>query len=239
MTEWVQKRFWRHATAVQAGPGAWNIELDGRQVRTPAKASLVLPNGALARSVAEEWAAQADEIDPISMPCTRSANAAIDKVSTQFEEVAGLICEYGNTDLLCYRADGPEGLIQRQAEAWDPLLDWAASGLGAPLAMTTGVIHIAQPANSLEALRARVTALSPFELTAMNDLVMLSGSLIIGLAVSHDVLPAEELWNRSRVDETWQKEQWGSDEEATAMASQKRSDFLHAYRFLCMCRESD
>lgn len=233
MSEWKQRRFWTEAAATPTQDGtAWEVRLDGRPVRTPAKAPLLLPSEGMARAVAAEWAAQDKLVNPNSMPFTRSANSAIDKVTPQFDEVAALVAEYGGSDLLCYRAEAPDILAQRQAEAWDPLLDWAASGLGAPLGMTAGVMHVPQPANSLETLAARVRALTPFQLAAMHDLVALSGSLVIGLAVLHEVLPPEDLWLRSRVDELFQQEQWGEDEEATEMAEAKRRDFLHAHRFL-------
>lgn len=238
MSEWTLKRFWSAASFAEA-EGGWQILLDSKPVRTPAKAALVVPTRALAEAIAVEWDAQDEAVDPLSMPLTRSANAAIDKVTPQFDEVAALIGEYGGADQLCYRAEGPDALIQRQAEAWDPLLDWAASGLKAPLAMTTGVMHTQQPVSSLQALGARVRALSPFELTALHDLVGLSGSLIIGLAVLDEVLAPEELWRRSRIDETWQQEQWGIDEEAAAAAALKRQDFLHAVRFIGLVRRCD
>ncbi|MBM7069969.1 ATP12 family chaperone protein [Actibacterium sp. 188UL27-1] len=238
MSEWTLKRFWS-AASIDATEGGWQILLDSKPVHTPAKSPLIVPSRALAEAIAVEWDAQDEAVDPLSMPLTRSANAAIDKVTPQFDEVIALIAEYGGADQLCYRAEGPDALIQRQAEAWDPLLDWAASGLKAPLAMTTGVMHTPQPANSLQALGARVRALSPFEVTALHDLVGLSGSLIIGLAVLDEVLPAEELWRRSRIDETWQQEQWGIDEEATAAAATKREDFLHAVRFIGLVRRCD
>lgn len=240
MSEWKQRRFWKEAAPAPADgdDAGWLVLLDGRQVRTPAKARLILPTEALAQEVAAEWGAQGDTVDPAAMPFTRMANSSIDKVSVQFDEVTEMIAGYGGSDLLCYRADGPDMLVQRQAEGWDPLLDWAASGLGAPLIMTTGIVHVAQPANSVAALQSHVRALTPFEVAALHDLVALSGSLVIGLAVLHGVLPTDELWFRSRIDETFQQEQWGVDEEAAEVAARKRSEFLHAARFLFLCKET-
>lgn len=233
MSEWKQRRFWKEASTAKAedSPG-WQVLLDGRGVRTPAKARLLLPTEALAAEVAAEWDAQEETVDPGAMPFTRMANSSIDKVSVQFEAVTEMIAEYGGSDLLCYRAEQPDTLVQRQGEAWDPLLDWAASGLKAPLIMTSGVMHVDQPANSLASLSAHVRALTPFQVAALHDLVALSGSLVIGLADLHNVLPTEELWQRSRVDETFQAEQWGVDEEAAEVAERKRTDFLMAARFL-------
>lgn len=233
MSEWKQRRFWKEAAATQAQDGTgWDVLLDGRPVRTPAKSPLILPTEGLAQAVAEEWQAQGEVVDPGAMPYTRMANSSLDKVAVQYDEVTAMIAEYGGSDLLCYRADGPQSLVQRQAEAWDPLLDWAASGLSAPLSMTAGVMHVAQPDASLAALRDAVRRFSPFQVAGLHDLVALSGSLVIALAVHHRVLPTQELWQRSRVDETFQEEQWGVDEEATELANRKRSEFLLAERFL-------
>lgn len=231
MTGWTAKRFWKAATA-ETAPGGWEVRLDGRPVRTAAKAPLVLPTAALARAVAAEWDAQGATIDPAAMPLTRAANSAIDKVTPQREEVVAMLAAYGETDLLCHRAEAPEELVRRQAEAWDPLLSWAAAALSAPLIPTTGVIGVPQPAESLARLRAEVDALDPFELTAFHDLVALPGSLVLALAALRGQAPAEALWQASRVDERWQEELWGSDEEAARAAALKRRDFLQAMRFL-------
>jgi chaperone required for assembly of F1-ATPase len=230
MTEWKAKRFWKTAT-VAAAPGGYTVQLDGRPVKTPAKAPLEVPTEALAAAIAAEWDAQEGEVDPGAMPATRSANAAIDKVRPQHAAVAEMIAAYGDTDLLCYRADAPEGLVQRQAEAWDPLLAWAERDLGARLRPVTGVMHAPQDAAALAALTAQVRAMDAFALTAFHDLVSLTGSLILGFAAVHDQHPPETLWALSRLDETWQEEFWGVDEEARQTALRKQSDFLHAKRF--------
>ncbi|TCP40462.1 ATP12 family chaperone protein [Rhodovulum marinum] len=239
MAEWALKRFWTLAEMGEAEDG-FTVLLDGRAVRTPAKAALVVPTRAMAAAIAAEWDAQEREVQPRTMPVTRAANAAIDKVRAQHEEVAALIAAYGESDLLCHRADSPAELVARQAAAWDPLLDWARDALGAPLVPTAGVIPCAQPEASLAALRARVTGLDAFALTALHDLVALSGSLVIGLAATEDaVAPVERLWEISRIDETWQEEQWGVDDEAAGIVAAKRGDFLQARRFLDLARASD
>ncbi|WP_127115608.1 ATP12 family chaperone protein [Shimia sediminis] len=230
MSGWAKKRFWK-AARVASDDGGFAIELDGRRVKTPAKVSLTVPTRAMADAIAAEWQAQEDEIDPRTMPVTRSANAAIDKVGQQHGEVAEMLAEYGGSDLLCYRATQPAELIARQAEKWDPMLAWAASTLGAELAPVSGVIHVAQPPEALARLRQQVHALTNFEMAAFHDLVSLSGSLILGFAAVHQARPIEELWALSRVDEDWQEQQWGSDEEATEHAEIKRQAFLHADRF--------
>lgn len=235
MAEWTPKRFWKLTEAVPVD-GGWEIRLDGRPVRTPAKAPLLLPSRALAEAVAAEWEAQQGEIDPLSMPMTRSANAAVDKVATQFAEVAALIADYGATDLCCYRAEGPEPLRALQAEAWDPMLAWAGSAFGAPLVATAGVLPVAQPAQSLAALQSRVAAEDAYALAALHDLVALTGSLVLGLAAIEGVLPGEEIWRRSRIDETWQEDLWGIDEEAADVAARRRGDFLQALAFYRLSR---
>ncbi len=235
MSERSAKRFWKQAEASRVD-GGWAITLDGRPVRTPAKISLVVPTRALAEGIAAEWDAQTDRITPETMPLTRSANATIDKVATQFDEVAELISAYGETDLCCYRADAPERLVARQSEAWDPLLDWAESRLSVRLTPTTGVMPVSQSAESLAELRRVVAQIDAFGLTALHDLVSLSGSLIIGLAALESALPVEELWRRSRIDETWQEAQWGVDEEAAALAARKRGEFLQAAIFFNLSR---
>lgn len=230
MSGWRSRRFWTEARAVPA-PDGHAVHLDGRPVRTPAKAALILPTRALAEAIAAEWQRQGDQIDPNTMPFTRAANAAIDKVAPQQAEVVRLIADYGDSDLVCYRAEGPAILAARQAEAWDPLLDWSESVLGARLAPVVGLVHVPQAAPALDRLRAHVAALDLWSLTALSDLVSLSGSLVIGLAALHDLQLPEALWRLSRIDETWQAEQWGSDEEAQQIAARKESDFLHAKRF--------
>ncbi|MEM9788756.1 MAG: ATP12 family protein, partial [Pseudomonadota bacterium] len=202
MSEWKQKRFWKDTTAVETD-GGWTIQLDGRSVKTPAKAGLIVPTHAMATAIAAEWDAQEDVVDPTSMPFTRSANAAIDKVATQKSEVADMLAAYGDADLLCYRADAPAELIARQAEAWDPYLDWAASNLGARLVTRTGIMHESQDGEALKRLSDRVHALSEFELAAFHDLVSLSGSLILGFAAAQDLNPLPNVWAASRVDEIW------------------------------------
>ncbi|WP_371060576.1 ATP12 family chaperone protein [Rhodosalinus sp. 5P4] len=235
MTGWAAKRFWTRAEAVATDAG-YEVTLDGRPVRTPAKAPLVLPNAALAEAMAEEWEAQSDVINPRAMPVTRAANSAIDRVVPHRAEVVAMLCEYGATDLLCYRADTPEELARRQAEGWDPMLDWARARLGAPLSAATGVMHVAQPEASLAALRGEVKRHDAFELVALHDLVTISGSLVLGLAASAREVTPERVWALSRIDETWQQERWGEDAEAAAAADARRAQLLEAHRFLELAR---
>lgn len=230
MSGWAAKRFWKEATVAE-GEGGFAVLLDGRAVKTPAKAPLVLPTRAMAEAVAAEWQAQGEKIDPLSMPVTRSANAALDKVRAQHAEVAALIAAYGETDLLCYRAEAPEALVARQAAGWDQWLDWAAARYGARLTVTKGVVPVPQPEAALAALAARVAACDAWELAALHDLVGITGSLVLGLAVAEGQLDAEAAWALSRIDDDWQIEQWGDDEEAIVHAALKKAAVLHAERF--------
>lgn len=233
MAEWAAKRFWEKATVEVAGDG-YQVLLDGRKLRTPVKSELIVPSREMAEAIAAEWQAQEEKIDPMTMPVTRSANAAIDKVGPMHAEVAALVSEYGGTDLLCYRAESPEGLVKRQSEAWDPLLEWAAETLKAPLKTGLGIVHVPQNPAVLQTLAKRVSDMDNFQLAAFHDLVGMSGSLIIGFAAIHGFLPVPELWRRSRIDEDWQIEQWGEDDEAAATEAGKRAGFEHAARFYFM-----
>jgi chaperone required for assembly of F1-ATPase len=234
---WAAKRFWKQAMVAERDSG-FAVELDGSLVRTPAKAPLILPSRELAEAIAAEWDAQGTLLKPHTMPMTRSANSAIDKVTPQFDEVAALIADYGASDLICYRADRPAALVARQAEVWDPLMTFAAQALQAPLVATTGVVPVAQPPASLQRMRAAVRSMDPFALTGFHDLVALSGSLVIGFAVVRGHAPPGLLWAASRVDEEWQAGQWGRDDEAEAAAALKRTAFLDAVRFHSLARSA-
>lgn len=227
MSEWKARRFWSEATVRDEAEG-FGISLDGRPVRTPAKRVLIAPTRAFAEEIAAEWAAQDREIDPRTMPFTRAANAAIDKVATQHAEVAEMLAAYGDSDLLCYRAEYPQELVSRQAEHWDPFLDWADRHLNARLEARAGVMHVPQSPEALAALSAPVHEMSAFQLAGFHDLVSLSGSLILGFAAARDFRPAKAIWDVSRLDEIWQAEEWGEDEEAEAAAALKETAFIHA-----------
>lgn len=237
MSGWAAKRFWK--TAQVSEEGDWfAVKLDERPVRTPLKKPLILPTRAFADAIAAEWDAQEETVDPTSMPFTRAANAALDKVSDQRREVCEMLAAYGGTDLLCYRATGPEALIERQAKGWDQHLAWAAERFGAPLNVTSGVVPVAQPEDSLARYLTEVQRFNDFELTGFHDLVAISGSLVLAFAVVENQLDAGQAYDLSRIDELWQIEQWGEDEEATELAEQKRFEFERAYHVLCMSRFS-
>lgn len=235
MSEWKARRFWK-ASQVRPAGGGFEIALDDRPLRTPGKLPLLLPTEALALAVAAEWDAQDDVIDPSSMPLTRAANSAVEKVAPQFAAVAGMLAEYGGTDLLSYRADQPAELARRQAEAWDPLIDWAATELRAPLRITTGVIPVAQDPRALARLHRHLADLDAFGLTALHDLVTLPGSLILGLAVLRGRIDAQQAFGLSRIDEDFQADRWGRDEEAQDAAESRRAAMLVAERLWHLSR---
>ncbi|WP_439139912.1 ATP12 family chaperone protein [Roseicyclus sp.] len=230
---WKAKRFWSEVSVSQT-EGGFAVHLDARRVMTPGKIPLTLPSRAMAEAVAAEWAAQTGEIAPLTMPVTRAANSAIERVTPQRAEVAAMLSAYAETDLICYRAAGPAALVARQAVAWDPLLAWAADALDAPLIATVGVLPVDQPPASLARLADFVSALDAFQLTGLHDLVAISGSLIIALAVTSGRLAPDQAWAISRIDEEWQIAQWGADEEAAALAAYKHGDFLRAAQFWAM-----
>ena len=235
MSDWKMKRFWKEAAVIEDAAG-FAIALDGRPVKTPAKRLLCVPTRALGAAIAAEWDAQDGEINPDAMPMTKTANAAIDKVSIQHSEVADMLAAYGDSDLLCYRAEAPEALVARQAAEWDPMLDWAAQVLGVRLAPRVGVMHAPQDPRDLDRLREATHGFDPFELAAFHDLVSLSGSLILGFAATHADQDPAHLWRISRLDEIWQAEQWGRDDMAEEAAAIKERAFMHARRVFELLR---
>ncbi len=234
MSGWKTKRFWTEAVA-EPCDGGYTVRLDARFVKTPLKAALTLPTLEMAQAIAAEWDAQTGLVKPQTMPVTRAANSAIDKIVPQFDEVAGLLAAYGASDLICYRAEGPQALVSRQKLAWDPLISWSADALHAPLVATAGVIHIAQPEQSLIRLTAQLTMLDPFRLAGIHDLIAISGSLVLALAITHRKVTAKQAWDLSRIDETWQQDLWGIDDEAAELAAYRRAAFLEADRFYQLC----
>lgn len=235
MSDWKPKRFWQKATVVDCA-GGFTVLLDNRPVRTPAKAALEVPTLVMAQAIAVEWDAQEKLIDPRTMPVTRGANAAIDKIRTQRHEVVTLLAEYGDTDLLCYRAAGPEGLIQRQAAAWDPILGWAADHLGVRLSVGTGVMYFEQHPEALARMTEELVAHDDFALAGVHDLISISGSLVLALGVTKGRITPQEAWALSRLDEDWQISLWGEDEEAAQAAATKRAAFMDAAHFYALSR---
>lgn len=227
------KRFYTAAEAVETEEG-WGVRLDGRPVRTPAKAPLVVPYRALGLAIVAEWAAQDDMIEPRSMPVTGLANAAIDRLGPHREAFVGELARYAETDLLCYRAEGPDDLIAAQAAAWDPLLDWAGRRYDVGFAVTSGVLHVPQPPATVARLGAALAGRDDFALVAMQPLVTISGSLVIALALAEGAIDAETGWSASQVDEAYQVAHWGDDDLAIAARASRRADFDAAARFLSL-----
>ncbi|SMY06393.1 ATP12 family chaperone protein [Flavimaricola marinus] len=235
MSDWKAKRFWKSVSVAEADTG-YGIALDGRPVRSPYKTQLIVPSRPMAEAIAEEWDAQQGVIKPEEMPLTRMANSALDKVAPQKSAVLAHLAEYAETDLLCYRAETPPALGERQSAGWDPVLDWAREALGAPFQIGLGVMPFAQPSDVSDRIGEQLARFDDFELTGLHDLIGLSGSAVLGLAVSHGRLTGAEAWALSRIDEDWQTEQWGVDDEAEEMAALKAAGFLSAERFLRLAR---
>lgn len=225
------KRFWKAAEVTREGEG-WGVSLDGKPLRTPAKASLEVPSEALACAIADEWNGIEGEVDPRDMPLTGLANAAIDRVAPDKAAFAANLSRYAEADLACYRAGGPQALVERQSAAWDPLLDWARRRFDIDFQTTSGLLHVAQPPAGLDRLSHAVAALDPFRLAGLSPLVTIGGSLVAGLAVIENAIAAVDAWDAVSADERWQLDQWGSDSEAEQVLANRRSDFLAAAQFL-------
>ena len=225
------KRFWKDVSVEQEGKG-WGVRLDGRPVKTPARAALALPTRELAEAIAGEWRSVGETIDPRAMPLTGLANAAIDRIAPEAEAFAKGLANYAEADLACYRAEGPGPLVERQQEAWDSLLGWARRRYDLDFATTLGVMHVDQPPATVDRLNQAVAALDPFQVAGLSPLVRVGGSLVAGLAVLEKALEPEKAWNAVSIDESWQLEQWGADSEAEAALENRRRDFLAAARFL-------
>lgn len=230
MTGWVAKRFWTTAEA-RPCPGGFTVMLDARGLKTPAKTDFVVPTEALARAVAAEWQAQEGQVRPEIMPFTRMANSAIVKVPAMAGAVVDELLRYGDTDLLCYRAEAPEALVARQAALWDPELDWAEARFGARLRVTGGVMPVTQPPEALAALRRPVERMDAFALTAFHDFVGITGSLVLALGLAEGRHDAGRAFDLSRLDEHWQQDLWGTDEDAARTEAAKRRDLADASRF--------
>lgn len=225
------KRFWKDV-AVEPEGECWTIKLDGRAVKTPARAPMVVPTRTLAEAVAEEWRGVAEEIDPTGMPLTGLSNAAIDRVSPHREAFAEQLARYAQADLACYRAEGPRSLRALQEEEWDKLLGWARRRYDVDFATTCGLIHVPQPQATVERLTHAVLALDPYRLAGLSPLVTIGGSLVAALGVLEKLLTPEDAWSAVNIDERWQLEQWGADAGAEAALESRRCDFFAAARFL-------
>jgi chaperone required for assembly of F1-ATPase len=225
------RRFWKVVSLEQSTFG-YAVRLDGRPVKTPTRNELALPTKLLADAVVAEWDSVEKTVDPMLMPMTGFANAAIDRVGVDRDDFATAIAAYGETDLFCYRATQGEALAERQAEIWDPWLDWARARYDASFVIVEGIMHQPQPEPTLEKLRAAVKARGTFELAAMAKLSHLSGSLIATLAIVERAGGAQDIWNATCLDELWQEELWGADHWAQKNRNDREGEFLQAVRFL-------
>ena len=222
------KRFWKDVS-VDHDRG---IRLDGKPVRTPGKQPLILPNAALAEAVGEEWRAVGEgaEIDPRAMPLTGLANAATERIDPA--AFAAALAAFGESDLLCYRAEGPDDLVARQAALWDPLLDWARTRYDVHFEIAAGVMHRPQPPATIERLAEAVSARNAWQLAGLSPIVTIGGSLVAALALDEGAATPEKVWRAVELDEDWQAEQWGRDELSLGALESRRRDFNAGVRFL-------
>ncbi|WP_378951061.1 ATP12 family chaperone protein [Mesorhizobium sp. ANAO-SY3R2] len=226
------KRFYENAGVAEVD-GSYAVQLDGKSVRTPGRALLALPTAAAAQLVADEFSAQGENIDPFTMPVLRLVNTAIDGVATDPQAVLEDILRFASSDLLCYRADSPEKLVQLQNEAWDPVLDWARTSLGARFVLAEGVMHVDQPREAIAALGVHLSQRAePMRLAALHVMTTLTGSALLALAVEMGELDVKEAWAAAHVDEDWQIEHWGQDSEAVARRANRKRDMLAAVALL-------
>jgi chaperone required for assembly of F1-ATPase len=231
LTRPLARRFYKEACCELRGE-KFEVLRDGRSIKTPREIVLVLPTRALAEAIAEEWARQGERINPATMPLTKLANTAVDGVTGREAEVSSDIIKYAANDLLCYRAEGPHGLVERQATAWDPVLDWAHEALGTRFILAEGVMPVVQPAQALNAVAAKLEGLDAFRLASLHDMTTLMGSALLALAHAHGRLAANQTWTAGHVDEDWQIEQWGEDAEAAAQRQRRWEEMWAASRLL-------
>jgi chaperone required for assembly of F1-ATPase len=227
----VRKRFYERAHLGDSAP--FSILLDGKPVKTPAGNMLAAPTRALGDEIAAEWNAQAERIDPATMPLTRLANTILDGVAVTPAPVADEIAEYLGSDLLCYRAATPDGLAERQTQHWDPVLAWARQAFGAHLVLGEGVMFVAQPAGAVAAARAEIPS-DPWRLGAVHVITTLTGSALLALAVARGALDTDAAWAAAHVDEDWNMDQWGHDELALARRAGRFAEMRAAAQVLAL-----
>lgn len=226
------KRFYKTVSVVEAEQ-CFTVRLDGKNALTPARAPIALPTRAAALLVADEFDAQIGTIDPVTMPVMRLVNTAIDGVARETEAVLEDILRFAGSDLICYRADAPEALVERENEAWDPVFDWARDALGARMVLIQGIVYVAQPRSSIEALGSYLRRrMEPFRVASLHLLTSLTGSALLAIALDAGFMKAEDAWSAAHVDEDWQAGQWGQDSEAIARGVMRHRDFMAAIRLL-------
>jgi chaperone required for assembly of F1-ATPase len=225
-----RKRFYAHAGVVETADG-FAVTLDDKPIRTPSGRQVVVPTRGIADAIAAEWEAQADTIDPLTMPMTRFANSVIDAVVDRVEAVTDDVAKYFGSDLLFYRAGHPDALVAREASHWDPVLFWAADTLGAHFILAEGIVHIRQPDSAVAAARAALPK-DPWSIAALHVVTTLTGSALLALALLRGVLDSDQVWAAAHVDEDWNMEKWGVDEEVAARRAARLVDFRAAASIL-------
>ncbi|MGL4637697.1 MAG: ATP12 family chaperone protein [Beijerinckiaceae bacterium] len=219
------KRFFKKVTVV-AESNRFAIKLDGRGAKTPGRKVLDLPTQAAANLVAAEWETQKDVIDPHVMPVTRIVNTALDNVVDQMVAVAEDIAAYSGSDLVCYRAEQPEGLVQMQAQHWDPVLHWSEAVLKAPFVRAKGILHVQQADQSVQRIAYVVGAIrDPIALSCLHVLTTMSGSCLLALMLAHKAISVDAAWTATNVDEDWTTKLWGQDEEAAVRSQRRKTEF--------------
>jgi chaperone required for assembly of F1-ATPase len=222
----LRRRFYENASVAET-PQGHALQLDGKPVHTPARRLLVAPSVSIAQELAAEWNAQTDVIDPAKMPLTRLANAIIDGVAAAPQPVAAEVEKYLASDMLFYRAGAPDGLFERQATHWNPILQWARDTLGAKFTLGEGVVYVVQSDAALSAARAAIPA-DPWRLGAVHVITTLTGSALIAFAVADGFLSSDAAWQAAHVDEDWNMEQWGCDDMATQRRNFRLAEFQAA-----------
>jgi chaperone required for assembly of F1-ATPase len=231
-----RKRFYAKAGVVEATDG-FAITLDGKPIRTPSGHPVVAPVREIAEAIAAEWEAQNEFIDPLTMPLTRFANSVVDAVVDRVDAVSEDIAKYFQSDLLFYRAGHPQALVAREAEHWDPLLFWAAEALGAHFVLAEGIVHVRQPDSAVAAARAALPS-DPWLIAALHVVTTLTGSALLALALLRGVRDQDQIWTAAHVDEDWNIETWGMDEEVAARRAARRVDFRAAASILGALNEA-
>jgi chaperone required for assembly of F1-ATPase len=227
----LRKRFYKHAHAAESGEGSVAVLLDGKPVLTPSRRPLAATSRRLAQAIASEWDAQTELIDPARMPLTRFANAVIDTVIDKPQPVADEIAKYIGSDLLFYRADAPVGLVEKQSQAWDPVLVWVHEACGARFVLAEGIVYTTQSHDAVAAMRAKIPH-DPWRLAAVSSITTLTGSALLALALAHDALDADAAWSAAHVDEDWQMSQWGRDQLALERRAFREAEFQAAVSVL-------
>jgi chaperone required for assembly of F1-ATPase len=225
-----RKRFYTRA-GVAESPDGFAITLDDKPIRTPSGRTLVAPTRQIADAMAAEWEAQQETIDPLTMPLTRFGNSVVEGVADKIDAVADDIAKYLGSDLLFYRAGHPEALVAREALHWDPIVFWAADTLGAHFILAEGIVHVRQPDSAVAAARAALPS-DAWQLAALHVVTSLTGSALLALALFHGVLDSDEVWAAAHVDEDWNIEKWGVDEEVAARRAARLVDFRAAVGIL-------